>query len=178
MLLRKTHRWIGIVIAVFGLVASITAITLAIDPLREAATTGALVAPTDVTVAKLVSAAVKHVPSATRIVKSANDSVTVHTFDEAGAGRVLFDTQGMSVTQFPPSSPIWTTLKELHRSFFLGDLGRVLAGLTAAAMVLLSVSGVLIMKRRMGGWRAVIAPPQTPAPSVCIWTRYALRFLG
>lgn len=161
MAVRKIHRWFGIGAAGFGLVLAITGITLAVVPLKEAATTGALTAPSEIAVATLASAVVEQVPSASRIEKSANHSITVHYFDAEGAGRMLFDPATMSVEPLQPSAPIWITLKKLHRSFFLGDLGRALAGMTATAMVLLSFSGVLIMKRRMGGWRAVIAPPKT-----------------
>ena len=49
--------------------------------------------------------------------------------------------------------PRW--VKNLHRALLLGDGGRWGAAATALAMVLLSISGLVLLVRRMGGWRHV-----------------------
>lgn len=42
-------------------------------------------------------------------------------------------------------------LKTFHRSFFLGQTGRIIAGIGAALMALVSIFGVLLLISRMGG---------------------------
>ncbi|WP_407049341.1 PepSY domain-containing protein [Methyloraptor flagellatus] len=49
-------------------------------------------------------------------------------------------------------------LTNLHRSFLVGDAGRVAAGLGALAMLALSVSGLVLLARSLGGWRALARP--------------------
>jgi sulfite reductase (NADPH) flavoprotein alpha-component len=44
-------------------------------------------------------------------------------------------------------------LTNLHRSLFLDDAGRIVSAAGAAAMLFLSVSGILLVARRTGGWR-------------------------
>jgi sulfite reductase (NADPH) flavoprotein alpha-component len=51
--------------------------------------------------------------------------------------------------------PRW--VKNLHRSLLLGDAGRWGAAGIALAMALLCVSGLVLLLRRMGGWRQLAA---------------------
>ena len=41
----------------------------------------------------------------------------------------------------------------MHRSLFLGEGGRIVAGIGAAALAILAVSGMMMVVRRVGGWR-------------------------
>jgi sulfite reductase (NADPH) flavoprotein alpha-component len=53
-------------------------------------------------------------------------------------------------------------LTNLHRSLFLGDGGRIAMAAGAAAMLVLSLSGALLVARRAGGWRHWFAPLRGP----------------
>jgi sulfite reductase (NADPH) flavoprotein alpha-component len=46
--------------------------------------------------------------------------------------------------------------KNLHRSFLLGDGGRIAAALVALAMGLLAATGLVLLARRLGGWRQLL----------------------
>jgi sulfite reductase (NADPH) flavoprotein alpha-component len=63
-------------------------------------------------------------------------------------GRVLGDWQASAL-------PRW--LKNLHRSLLLGDAGRWGAAGIALTMALLCVSALMLLLRRMGGWRQLTA---------------------
>ena len=52
--------------------------------------------------------------------------------------------------------PRW--VKNLHRALLLDDPGRVVVAGVALAMLGLSVSGLILLLRRMGGWRRLAAP--------------------
>lgn len=56
-------------------------------------------------------------------------------------------------------------MTNLHRSLFLGDAGRIAMAIGAVAMLILSVSGAMLVARRMGGWRRWFAPLRGPASS-------------
>lgn len=63
----------------------------------------------------------------------------------------------------------WTT--NLHRSLFLKSTGRVLVGVVSFLLVLLAVTGVLLMVRRQGSWRQVFGKVNDNSTSV----RYHVR---
>ena len=59
---------------------------------------------------------------------------------------------GQVLGAYQPSATMrW--FKNLHRSFLLGDAGRWAAAGIALAMGLISVSGLVLLARRLGGWR-------------------------
>jgi len=96
-----------------------------------------------------------------RIEKTANHTVWVHYSDADGFGKIAFDPVMLTPIASDPRSPIWSSVKDFHRSFFLGDLGRGVVGMVAFCMLVLTFTGLTMMIRRMGGWRALIAPPKT-----------------
>lgn len=50
-------------------------------------------------------------------------------------------------------------MKILRRSLFIGTIGRGISGATAFAMLILTVSGIMILVCRMSRWRALLDPP-------------------
>ena len=61
-------------------------------------------------------------------------------------GKVLPVVAPSAFTQF---------VTNLHRSLLLGDSGRAAAGIGALCMVILSISGLIMLAKRLGGWRAL-----------------------
>ena len=49
-------------------------------------------------------------------------------------------------------------MKNLHRSLLLDTPGRAVAGILALIMLVLSVSGAVLLVRRVGGWRQLAGP--------------------
>ncbi|MCP3969528.1 MAG: nitric oxide synthase [Rhodobacteraceae bacterium] len=159
--LRGTHRRAGLAAALFGLTLALSGAVLSIDPLREAATTGSLVAPTQISVARLAQAVSGQLDGVERIEKTANHTVIAHFSTADGFGRMYFDPSSLTPVAAPSEGPVMGFVKRLHRSFFLGGTGRATAGVTALLMLVLSVSGLAIAIRRMGGWRSLISAPTT-----------------
>lgn len=87
-----------------------------------------------------------------RIVRTAAGSVIVYHSGDGGPAADYVDPQtGRSTGAYEPSA-IFGFLAELHRSLFLGTAGHGIAGIGAAALVVLSLSGVLMLVARLGGW--------------------------
>ena len=84
--------------------------------------------------------------------------IIAYYYENGVSGAELIDpTSGASLGAYQPSgTQIWLT--DLHRSLFLGDGGRVAAGMGAAAMLLICMSGLIMLKRRMGGWAQLFKP--------------------
>lgn len=152
---KALHRWVGLTVGVLAVVLGLTGALLAFDPVRQAWL--APDAPDKLTVATLVERVSRTVPSAEEIRHLPSGAVVVYGFsgEQAQAsyvdpadGRVLGPWQGSLL-------PRW--VKKLHRSLLLGDAGRWGAAGTALAMALLCISALVLLVRRMGGWRRLAA---------------------
>ena len=148
---KAIHRWLGLSVGTLAVVLGITGAVLAIDPVQQAWQTPS--APDDLTVATLVDRVTRSVPGAEEIRHLPSGAIVVFSFagDQPQAsyvdpadGRVLGPWQSSVL-------PRW--VKNLHRSLLLGDAGRWGAAGTALAMSVLCVSALVLLLRRMGGWR-------------------------
>ena len=149
------HRWLGLTVGTLAVVLGITGSVLAIDPVQQAWQAPA--APGDLPVATLVERVTRTVPGAEEIRHLPSGAIVVFSFagDQPQAqyvdpadGRVLGAWQASAL-------PRW--VKNLHRSLLLGDAGRWGAAGIALAMALLCVSALVLLLRRMGGWRQLAA---------------------
>ncbi|MDO9199484.1 PepSY domain-containing protein [Rhodoferax sp.] len=152
---KAIHRWLGLTVGTLAVVLGITGAILAIDPVQLAWEAPA--APGDLPVATLVERVMRTVPGAEEIRRLPSGAIVVFSFagDQPQAsyvdpadGRVLGAWQASAL-------PRW--VKNLHRSLLLGDAGRWGAAGIALAMGLLCVSALVLLLRRMGGWRRLAA---------------------
>ena len=148
---KAIHRWLGLTLGTLALVLGSTGAILAFDPVQQAWQAPA--APGELPVATLVERVARTVPGAEEIRHLPSGAIVVFGFvgDEAQAhyvdpldGRVLGAWQ-------PSALPRW--VKNLHRSLLLGDAGRWGAAGIALAMGLICASALVLLRRRMGGWR-------------------------
>jgi sulfite reductase (NADPH) flavoprotein alpha-component len=152
---KAIHRWLGLTVGTLAVVLGVTGAILAIDPVQQAWQAPA--APGDLAVATLVERVTRTVPGAEEIRHLPSGAIVVFSFagDQPQAsyvdpadGRVLGAWQASAL-------PRW--VKNLHRSLLLGDAGRWGAAGIALAMGLLCVSALVLLLRRMGGWRRLAA---------------------
>lgn len=148
---RLIHRWLGLVAGAVALVLGISGAVLAIDPVRDAWT--AVPAASEMPVSTLVQRVTASVSGAEEIRRLPAGDIVVYAFDAGQARAWQVDpANGRVLGPYQPSA-LSRWFKNLHRSFLLGDGGRVAAAAVALAMLLLSVSGLVLLLRRMGGWR-------------------------
>jgi len=91
---------------------------------------------------------IRHLPSGAIVVFSFAGDQPQASYVDPADGRVLGPWQ-------PTALPRW--VKNLHRSLLMGDAGRWVAAGTALAMSLVCVSALVLLLRRMGGWRRLAA---------------------
>ena len=97
-------------------------------------------------------------PEVDKIVRTASGTLVVSYFDGTSAGSEVVDPEtGAALGPHAPSG-FTRMVTNLHRSLLLGQTGRAVAGLGAAAMVILTMSGALMLMARLGGWRAILRP--------------------
>ncbi len=155
MVWRQIHRWLGLVAGALALVVGITGTVLAIDPLISA--WQARPAAAELPVATLADRVSGTIPGAEEIRRLPAGDIVVFSFDgnQARADRID-PADGRVLGDYQPSS-LFRWFRNLHRSFLLGDAGRVTAAVVALAMLLLAVSGLVLLQRRQGGWRKVFS---------------------
>lgn len=152
---KAIHRWLGLTVGAVAVLLGITGALLAMDPVSQA--WSAAPAAADLSVAALVERVTRTVPGAEEIRRLPSGAIVVFGFagDQPQASTVD-PADGRVLGAWQPSVlPRW--VKVLHRSLLLGDAGRWGAAGTAAAMALLCASALVLLVRRMGGWKRLAA---------------------
>src|SRR5690606_28919739 len=92
-------------------------------------------------------------PGVEQIRRAPSGRITAFYFDAGRPGAVVIDpATGSGVAAYEPSAfQRWMT--NLHRSLFLDDAGRLTAAASAMSLLVLSISGLMLTARRVGGWR-------------------------
>lgn len=154
-MIRTLHRWPGLIAAILLGVIALSGAFLSIYPAMEA-----LNAPrsSGMSVAELASRVQAQEPRVEQIRRAPSGKITVYFYegDQPAAATIDPETGARIGSADTPALQRWLT--NLHRSLFLGDGGRIMVASGAAAMLLLSLSGLLLLARRAGGWRHLFSP--------------------
>ncbi len=155
MIWRQIHRWLGLVAGSVAVVLGLTGSVLSWDPVQSA--WAARPAPGSMSVAQLAAQVMAGTPGAEEIRRLPSGDIVVYAFDQGQAHASRIDPQsGRLLGDYQPSA-VMRWFKNLHRSFLLGDAGRIAAALVALAMGLLAITGAMLLARRLGGWKKLFA---------------------
>ncbi|MCI2807691.1 PepSY domain-containing protein [Eoetvoesiella caeni] len=152
---KAIHRWLGLTVGVLAVLLGLTGAFLAMDPVQQA--WEAPSAPGALPVSTLVQRVIHTIPAAEEIRRLPSGAIAVFSFagDQPEASYVN-PADGTVLGAWHASAvPRW--VKNLHRSLLLGDPGRWAAAGVALAMGLLCISALMLLLRRVGGWRRLTA---------------------
>ena len=154
-MLRQFHSLPGLLSALLAILLGITGALLSLDPALDRLGTSL---PPGVNVAELVARVTRHRAGVEQIQRTPSGSLIVYYSTDSGPRADRVDpASGKAIAPFVPSAfSRW--VKQLHRSLLLDTPGRVASGITALAMLVLCISGVLLLVKRVGGWRQVSGP--------------------
>lgn len=152
---KAIHRWLGLTLGTLAVVLGITGAILAVDPVQQAWQAPA--APDDLPVATLVARVMRTVPSAEEIRRLPSGAIVVFSFAGDLPQASYVDPSNGQVLGAWQASVLPRWVKNLHRSLLLGDAGRWGAAGIALTMGVLCVSALVLLLRRMGGWRRLAA---------------------
>lgn len=160
-MLRSLHKIPGLIAALLIVVLTLSGAVLSVFPALEVAHTPAQSEPA-LAVAVLASRIAASYPGIEQIRRAPSGQITAFYFNEGRPGAVVIDpATGQGVTSYEPSTfQRWMT--NLHRSLFLDDAGRLTAAAGAASLLVLSLSGLMLTARRVGGWRRIFARLRGP----------------
>ncbi|WP_417515087.1 PepSY domain-containing protein [Marinobacter sp.] len=156
-MLRKLHGIPGLVAALLLMVLAISGVVLSAVPAIERSA-AIIPAAGEISIADLAGRVVVNYPGTEQIERSLSGEVIVYYNHDGQPGADLVNPlTGKSIRPYQPSAVLrW--VKNLHRSLLLDDAGRMVAGVLAALMALICVSGLYMLARRMGGWKAILRP--------------------
>ena len=150
-MIRLLHRWPGLAALLLVLLLALSGAALSVFPAADRLT--ALQADTSLSVADLASRIQAQYPGVEQIKRAPSGRITAYWFDGDVAKAAAIDpATGTALVSADPN-PVQRWLTNFHRSLFLDDAGRIVMALGALAMLVLSISGVLLVARRAGGWR-------------------------
>ena len=160
-MLRSLHKIPGLIAALLIVVLTLSGAVLSVFPVLEVAHTPVQSEP-DLTVAVLASRIAASYPGIEQIRRAPSGRITAFYFDEGRPGAVVIDpATGQEVTNYEPSTfQRWMT--NLHRTLFFDDAGRLTAAAGATSLLVLSLSGLMLTARRVGGWRRIFARLRGP----------------
>jgi len=151
-MLRIFHKFPGLIAAALIIVTTLSGAALSVLPAWEV-TQVPRQPEAAMNVAELAQRVVAVYPGVEQLRRSPSGRITAFYFDNGQPGSVVIDpATGAGVTAFEPS-PARRWLTSLHRSLFLGDFGRWSVAAGAASLLVLSISGLMLTARRVGGWR-------------------------
>ena len=153
--MRRFHSLAGLVGAALLIVMASTGFILSLQPIADAATT--LAADAGTSVAMVADLVAEQMPGVERLVRSASGQLVAYGFEDGTRTAQIIDPATGAATGAYAPSAFFSFVTELHRSFLLGTFGRGAAGIAALAMLALSISGMLLLVAKMGGWRKLFA---------------------
>ena len=159
-MIRLLHRWPGIAALLLVLVLSLSGTALSVFPAADR-----LSAPPDdaaQSVADVASRIQKQHPNVEQIRRSPSGVITAYWFDGDQAAAATIDPATGKAAGSADANPVQRWLTNFHRSLFLDDAGRIVMAIGALAMAVLSLSGMMLVARRAGGWRQWFSPLKGP----------------
>lgn len=154
-MLRWIHKVLALSVTLPLLALVISGSVLSVMPALDRA--GAISRPAGgISVAELAGRIGATHPGVEQIKRLPSGKVVVfHAGTDGPAAIVVDPSSGEPVSDYAPSAfERWTT--NFHRSFFLDEGGRMAAGMAALALLVLTLSGVQMTARRMGGWARLL----------------------
>jgi sulfite reductase (NADPH) flavoprotein alpha-component len=150
-MLRRWHALPGLFLALMLAVTAGTGAILAFEAAIEARS-APVVAEETVSLADLAARITAQVPGVEKITRTPSGKVRVTYLDHGRPQSSLVDPANGHLTGPDANPAILRSITNLHRAWLSGDGGRLLAGLSALAMLVLSITGLLLLKRLVGGW--------------------------
>ena len=159
-MLRHLHRWPGLLAALLVLVLAFSGAALSLYPALERLAVPQ--AESTLTVADLAARVASAHPGLEQIRRAPSGRVVAWWFEGGKPGAAVIDPATGADIGSPDPLPGSRFLTDLHRELFADDTGRLIAAAGAALMLALSISGVWLVARRMGGWNRWFARTRGP----------------
>jgi sulfite reductase (NADPH) flavoprotein alpha-component len=154
-MLRKLHSVPGLIAALLLTLVALTGAVLSVFPALERAQAAAAAELDVATLAARVSTRVAGVETIVR--QPSGLIVAYHLVGQDQQASIIDPATGQVAADYRVSA-LQRWVRNLHRKLLLDDPGRIAVGAAAACMLFITVTGLLLLARRMGGWSRLFGP--------------------
>ncbi len=147
---RLIHTWLALPAALFIILVALSGLVLSFEPIKETMA-GASVETGQMSVASLAAKVEQTYQGIEQIKRTNNGLFVVSYASDQGYGEDQINPLSGVKIQAYEKSALYSWMQRFHRSFFMGDNGRMLVAIVAFSLLVLSISGLCLMVRRLGG---------------------------
>ena len=156
---RNAHFLLATSISLFLIIASISGVILGIEALIDQTKPQAIYSLESHSLKATMEALEDQFDDVYEIVVTEKKFVIVQGTTPNGFETFYVDPKtGIKIKNVSPSNPFFNQVRSLHRSLFLKKTGRILVGIVAFLLVLLSITGVILLVKRLGGLKHFFLP--------------------
>lgn len=158
-MLRQFHKFPGLIAALLLIVIALSGTVMALQPALDHLK---IIGTRDqnVSVAQMAQTISQSYPAVTQITRKPSGQVIVYyTKDNNPVSAIVDPATGQKIGDYAPSA-FFRWMRDFHRSLFMGNNGRIATAISAAAMLVLCISGIFLMVRRLGGWGNFFGKPR------------------
>jgi sulfite reductase (NADPH) flavoprotein alpha-component len=156
---RYSHLILALVSSLFLLVASITGVILAVEPISNKVQPYRIAEADGLSLAQTLENLNAKYDEILSISRDRNGFISVSVIIEGENKQFYVDPfTGQPLGSLIEKAPIFQFSTNLHRSLFLKSTGRFLIGLVSFLLFLIVISGIVLIAKRQGGIRYFFAP--------------------
>ncbi|MFJ1430186.1 PepSY domain-containing protein [Capnocytophaga canimorsus] len=153
---RYAHLALALVASVFIFIASATGIILAIEPIENQLKPLKSARFENTLLSQTLQAVKNKYPETVRLEVEHSGFVLIETINEQGENETFYihPKTAEKIGSSSPKKPLYQFATTLHRSLFMGSVGRVIMAITSLLLLLIALTGIwLIIKRQKHWWR-------------------------
>ena len=156
---RYSHLTLAISSTLFIIIACITGIILAFEPISDKLEPYSVKNINDISIANTISALQKEYDEVIELNVDENNFVSASVITKKGKNKTFYinPRTGTKVGSIREKSTIFEFATNLHRSLFLKSTGRFLIGFTSFLLFLIGITGVILISKRQGGIRKILS---------------------
>ena len=156
---RFSHLTLAISSALFILIASLTGIILAFEPISNKINPYNVTDINSISIAETITAIENEYEEIITINVDENDfvSVAVITKDGKSTSFYINPKTGKKIGNIIQKSPIFEFATNLHRSLFLKSTGRLIIGFISLLLFLIAIIGTILIAKRQGGFKKIFS---------------------
>ena len=156
---RFSHLTLAISAALFIIVASITGIILAFEPISNKINPYNVVDTNTISIAETITALENEYDETITINVDENDFVIAAIITKEGKSETFYinPKTGKKVGNLIEKSPLFEFATNLHRSLFLKTTGRFIIGFVSFLLFLIATTGTILIVKRQGGFKKIFS---------------------
>ncbi|SHF49138.1 sulfite reductase (NADPH) flavoprotein alpha-component [Tenacibaculum mesophilum] len=156
---RYSHLTLAISSFLFLLVASLTGIILAFEPISKQLSDYNISNTKEITLAQTISVLQKQYDEVISITIDENDFVSASVVTKEGKSDTFYvnPNTGEKLGDIEKKKPIFQFATSLHRSLFLKSTGRFIVSFISFLLCLIAITGLILITKRQGGFKKLFS---------------------